>query len=50
MAGAVGSPWLAESYQRFAPIRQEAVEAGYTEEEINNAIDQAVAAVRAKHV
>ncbi|MGN6359594.1 MAG: AbrB/MazE/SpoVT family DNA-binding domain-containing protein [Thermomicrobiales bacterium] len=50
VAGAVGSPWLAELYQRFAPIRQEAVEAGYTEEEINDAIDQAVAAVRAKHV
>ena len=46
---AVGSPWLAELYRRFAPVRQEAIEAGYTEEEINEAIDQAVTAVRAKH-
>ena len=46
---AAGSPWLAELYERFAPVRQEAVDAGYTEEEINAAIDQAVAGVRAKH-
>ncbi len=30
---AVGSPWLAELYRRFAPVRQEAVDEGYTEEE-----------------
>lgn len=42
------SPWLAELYRRFAPVRQEAVEEGYTEEEINEAIDRAIKAVRAK--
>ncbi len=46
---AAGSPWLAELYQRFAPVRQEAVEAGYSDEEINDAIDQAVSAVRSRH-
>ncbi len=45
---AAGSPWLAELYRRFAPVRQEAVEEGYTEEEINEAIDRAIKAVRAK--
>lgn len=43
-----GSPWLAELFQRFAPVRQEAIDEGYSEEEINDAIDQAVAAVRLK--
>ncbi len=46
---AAGSPWLAELYARFAPVRQEAVDAEYTEDEINEAIDQAVAGVRSKH-
>jgi bifunctional DNA-binding transcriptional regulator/antitoxin component of YhaV-PrlF toxin-antitoxin module len=47
---AAGSPWLAELYQRFAPVRQEAIDRGYSEEEINEAIDQALASVRAaKH-
>lgn len=41
-----GSPWLAELYRRFAPIRQEAVDQGYTEDEIDDAIDTALAAVR----
>ena len=44
-----GSPWLAELYQRFAPVRQEAIDQGYTEEEINAAIDEALAAVRQHH-
>lgn len=44
----VGSPWLAELYERFAPVRQEAIDKEYSEEEINDAIDQAVAAVRSK--
>lgn len=43
-----GSPWLRELYEYFAPVRQEAVERGYTEEEINAAIDEAVAAARAE--
>ena len=41
-----GSPWLRELYADFAPIRQEAAERGYTEEEINGWIDEALAAVR----
>jgi len=44
-----GSPWLAELYERFAPVREEAIAADYTEEEINAAIDQAVAGVRSQH-
>lgn len=44
-----GSPWLAELYARFAPVCQEAVDASYTEDEINEAIDQAVAGVRSPH-
>ena len=44
-----GSPWLAELYARFAPVRQEAIDQHYTEAEINETIDQALAAVRAKH-
>jgi len=46
---AASSPWLAELYLRFAPVRQEAIEEGYTEEEINEAIDRAVEGVRAKN-
>lgn len=41
-----GSPWLKELYDYYAPVRQEAIEKGYTEEEINQAIDEAVAEVR----
>lgn len=41
-----GSSWLRELYDSFAPVRQEAIERGYSEEEIDEAIDQAVAAVR----
>lgn len=41
-----GSPWLKELYEYYAPVRQEAIDKGYTEEEINRAIDQAVAEVR----
>jgi hypothetical protein len=44
-----GSPWLAELYRRFAPVREDAIEAGYREEEINDAIEEAVAAVRSAH-
>lgn len=44
-----GSPWLKELYEYFAPARQEAIDKGYTEEEINAAIDEAIAAVRAQH-
>ena len=44
-----GSLWLKDAYELFAPVRQEAIEKGYTEEEINATIDEAIAAVRAEH-
>ena len=43
-----GSPWVRELYEYFAPVRQEAIEKGYTEDEINAAIDEAVADVRSR--
>jgi AbrB family looped-hinge helix DNA binding protein len=43
-----GSRWLKELYDYFAPVRQEAIEKGYTEDEINQWIDEAVAEVRAR--
>ncbi|MGI8690719.1 MAG: AbrB/MazE/SpoVT family DNA-binding domain-containing protein [Thermomicrobiales bacterium] len=42
-----GSPWLKALYDYFAPVREEAIAKGYTEEEINAAIDEAVRASRA---
>lgn len=42
-----GSPWLKVLYNYFAPVREEAIAKGYTEEEINAAIDEAVRASRA---
>ncbi|MGH2534244.1 MAG: AbrB/MazE/SpoVT family DNA-binding domain-containing protein [Thermomicrobiales bacterium] len=39
--------WLRELYEYFAPVRAEAIEKGYTEEEINEWIDEAVREVRA---
>lgn len=42
----LGSPWLKELYDLFAPVRQEAVAAEMSEAEINAAIDAAVRAVR----
>ncbi|MEZ4505269.1 MAG: hypothetical protein R2848_05200 [Thermomicrobiales bacterium] len=44
-----GSEWLRELYEAFAPVRQEAIDKGYTEEEINEWIDEAVREVRAEH-
>jgi len=43
-----GSPWLKELHDYFAPVRAEAVEKGYTQAEIDTAIDKAVVAVRAR--
>ncbi len=45
-AAATGSPWLRELYEYFAPVRQEAEEKGYTDEQINEWIDEALAAYR----
>ena len=39
--------WLQELYERFAPVRDEA--RASSETEINDAIDDAVKAVRSKH-
>jgi bifunctional DNA-binding transcriptional regulator/antitoxin component of YhaV-PrlF toxin-antitoxin module len=44
---AQGSPWLRELYDAFADVRAQLEQ--YSEEEINTAIDQAVAAVRKSH-
>ena len=43
---AAGSPWFKELYELFAPQRDAA--AAYTEEEIDEAIDEAVREVRAE--
>ena len=40
------STWFKDLYEAFAPVREEAAQ--YSNEEINVAIDEAVAAVRAK--
>jgi bifunctional DNA-binding transcriptional regulator/antitoxin component of YhaV-PrlF toxin-antitoxin module len=43
-----GSPWLRELYEYFAPVREQILKNGYTEEEINAAIDEAVREGRAE--
>jgi len=43
---AAGSPWLKDLYDLFAPVRAEA--ARYSEEEVDQDIERAVAAVREK--
>lgn len=43
---AAGATWFKGLYDLFAPARQEAIDRGYTEEEINGWIDDAVAATR----
>lgn len=40
--------WFRELYDLFAPVRHEAVERDYSEEEINGWIDDAVQAARAE--
>ncbi|MBA3346398.1 MAG: AbrB/MazE/SpoVT family DNA-binding domain-containing protein [Gemmatimonadales bacterium] len=44
-----GSPWLRELYEMFAPVREEILARGISEEEVNADIDAAVAAVRREH-
>lgn len=46
---AAGSAWFQRLYDYFGPVRAEAEERDYSEEEINSAIGQAVAAVRRRH-
>ena len=43
-----GSAWLRELYELFEPVRQEIREKGYTEEEVNEWIDEAIREVRAE--
>lgn len=42
-----GSPWMKELYDLFAPAREESLQ--YSEEEIDEAIDAAIKAVREKN-
>lgn len=44
-----GSPWLRELYEYFAPVREEILAKGYSEEEVNADIEAAVRAVREEH-
>ena len=41
-----GSPWLRELYEYFAPVREDILRRGISEEEVNADIDAAIAAVR----
>jgi AbrB family looped-hinge helix DNA binding protein len=43
-----GSPWFRELYEYFAPVRQEILDRGISDEEVDADIDAAVAAVRAE--
>jgi hypothetical protein len=43
-----GSPWLRELYEYYAPVREEILRRGISEEEVNADIDAAIAAVRAE--
>lgn len=40
------SGWLKELYDTFAPVRQEASEQGYSDEELHDTINEAVRRVR----
>jgi bifunctional DNA-binding transcriptional regulator/antitoxin component of YhaV-PrlF toxin-antitoxin module len=44
-----GSPWLRDLYAMFAPARDDILERGYSDDEINEMIDAAVKAVREEH-
>lgn len=46
--GAKGSPGLRALYEYFAPVREEILARGISEEEVNADIDAAIAAVRAE--
>jgi bifunctional DNA-binding transcriptional regulator/antitoxin component of YhaV-PrlF toxin-antitoxin module len=41
--------WFQKLYDFYAPVREEAEQKHFTDEEINKAIDQAVTSVRRKH-
>ncbi len=44
-----GPPWLRELCEYFAPVREEILRKGYTDEEVNAAIDEAVARAFVDH-
>ncbi|MCD6031554.1 MAG: hypothetical protein K0S78_3728 [Thermomicrobiales bacterium] len=43
-----GSPWLRALYEYYAPVREEILRRGISEEEVNADIDAAIAAARAE--
>jgi hypothetical protein len=43
-----GSPWLRELYEHFAPVREEILASGVTQEELFADIDAAIEEVRAE--
>lgn len=47
-AMSVSNTWVRELYDYFAPIRAEAEAAGLSDDEINEAIDEALRAVRSE--
>lgn len=46
---AADASWYRELYDYFAPVREEIIERSISEQEVNDDIDAAVRAVRAKH-
>lgn len=46
---ASGSAWMKDLYEMFAPVRREISKRGYSDKEIDTAVDKAVRAVRKKH-
>ena len=45
---AYGSPWLRQLYLYFAPVRQEIVDRGISEDEVNADIDAAIKDLRSR--
>lgn len=43
-----GSAWVRRLYEHFAPVREEAIARGYTSEQINEWIDEAIAESRSE--
>jgi len=41
-----GSPWAKDFYDLFEPVRQEVIDKGMTEDEVNQIIDEAIEEVR----
>lgn len=43
-----GSAWVRRLYEHFAPVREEAIARGYTSDQINTWIDEAIAESRSE--